>query len=75
MQKEDADQINDEGRQTDPRTNKRAKVAKWAVSEAASARLVGQKPKRSCKSDDVLDGYRRDADERTRRELDAFDNE
>ena len=75
MPKEDADQINYEGRQTDPWTNKRSKVAKWVVSEAASARLVGTKPKRSCKSNDVLDGDRRDVDERTRRDLDEFDNE
>ena len=75
MPKEDADQINDEGRQTDSRTIKRSKVAKWAVLESASACLVGQKPKRSCKSNDVLDGDRRDVDERTRRVLDESDNE
>ena len=75
MPKEDAEQINDEGRQTDSRTNKRSKVAKWAISEAASASLVGKKPKRSCKTNDVLDGDRRDVDERTRRVLDESDNE
>ena len=75
MAKEEADQINDESRQTDHRTNKRSKVAKWAVSETASSRLVGTKPKRSCKSTDVLDGDRRDVDERTRRDLDESDNE
>ena len=75
MPKEDADQINDEGRQTDPRKNKRSKVAKWAVSEAASASFVGKKLKRSCKSNDVLDGDRRDVDERTRCNLDESDNE
>ena len=42
MPKEDADQINDDSLQTDPRTNKRFKVAKWAVSKAASASLVGK---------------------------------
>ena len=75
MPNEDSDHINDEGRQTDPWTNKRANVAKWAVSVAASASLVGTKPKRSCKSNDVLDGDRRDVDERTGRDLDELDNE
>ena len=73
LHKEDADQINKEGRQTDPRTNKRAKVAKWAVSEAAAARADGKKTKRVSKSDDVFDGSRRDLDERTRRDLDDSD--
>ena len=75
MAKEDTDQINDEGRQTDSRTNKRSKVAKWAVSEVASASLVGKKPKRSCKSNDVLNADRREVDERTWRVLDESDNE
>ena len=75
LPKEDADQIIKEGRNTDSRTNKRAKVAKWAVSEAAVARAAGKKPKRSCKFDDVLDGSRRDVDERTRRDLDESDDE
>ena len=75
LPEEDADQINKEGRQTDPRTNKRAKVAKCTVSEAAAARADGKKTKRVSKSDDVLDGGRRDVDERTRRELDESDDE
>ena len=75
LPKTDADQINKEGRNTDSRTNKRAKVAQWSVSEAAVARAAGKKPKRSGKSDDVLDGSRRDVDERTRRYLDESDVE
>ena len=75
LPKEDADQINKYGRQTDPRTNKRAKVAKWAVSKSATARAVGKKTKRVSKSDDVFDGGRRDVDERTRRDLDDSDDE
>ena len=70
MPKEDTDQINDDGRQTDPRTNIRAKVAKCSVLDAVSARLVGKQPKRSCKSDDALDGDCRDVGEHTRRDLD-----
>ena len=65
MPKEDADQIKEGDRQTDPRTSKRAKVAKWAVSEAAAARATGKKLKRVSKSDHVLDGCRRDVDART----------
>ena len=75
LPKKDADQINKDGRQTDFRTNKRANVAKWAVSEAAAARSDGKKTKRVSKSDDVLDGGRRYVDERTRRDLDASDDE
>ena len=75
MPKEDADQINKKGRQTDPLTNKRAKVSKCAVLEAAAARANLKKTKRMFKSDDVLDGGRRDVDERTRRDLDDSDNE
>ena len=75
LPKEDADQINKAGRQTDPRTNKRAKVAKWTVSEAAAARANGKKTKRVSKYDDVLDGGRRDVDERTRSDLDESDDE
>ena len=75
LPKEDVDQINKNGRQTDPRTNKRAKVAKWAVSEAAAARADGKKTKRVSKSDDVFDGGRRDVDEPTRRDLDDSDDE
>ena len=75
LPKEDADQINKEGRFTDSRTNNRAKVAKWAVSEAAAARADGKKTTRVSKSDDVLDGSRRDVDERTRRDFDESDDE
>ena len=75
LPKEDADQINKEGRNTDSRTNKRAKVAKWSVSEAAVARADGKTTKRVSKSDDVFDGGRRDVDERTRRDLDDSDDE
>ena len=74
LHKENADQIKEGDHQTDPRTNKRAKVAKWTVSEAAAARATG-KLKRMSKSDDVLDGRRRDVDERTRRDLDESDDE
>ena len=59
-------------RQTDHRTNKRAKVTKWTVSEAAVARSTG-KIKRVSTSDDVLNGRRRNVDERTRRDLDESD--
>ena len=72
--KENVDQIK-EGRQTDPRTNKCAKVAKWAVSVAAAARADGNKTKRVSKSDAVIDGGLCDVDERTRRDLDEFDDE
>ena len=73
LPKEDADQINKEGLNTDSRTNKRAKVAKWSVSEAAVARAGILK--RVSKSDDVLDGRRLDVDERTRRHFDESDDE
>ena len=75
LPKKDADQIKESHSQTDSRTNKRAKVAKWTVSKAAAARAGGNKQKRSCKSDDVFDSGRRDVDERTRRDLDEFDDE
>ena len=75
LPKKAADQINKEGRNTDSRTNTRATVARWSVSKAAVARAVGKKPKRSFKSDDVLDGSRRDLDERTRRDIDESDDE
>ena len=75
LPKEDVDQINKEGRHTDSRTNKRAKVAKWSVSEAAVACVVSKKLKRSFKSDDDLDCSRRDVDERTQRDLDESDDE
>ena len=75
MPKETADQINDEGRKTDPRTNKRAKVANWEISEAASARYVETQPKRSCKFDAVFDSGRRDLKKRTQRDLDVSNNE
>ena len=74
LPKENADHINEGERQTDLRTNKRPKVAKWTVSEAAAARATG-KLKRVSKSDDVLDGRRRDVNERTRRDLDESDDE
>ena len=75
LPKKDVDQINKDGHQTDPRTNKRANLAKWAVSEAAAARSDKKKTKRVSKSDDVLDGCRRYVDERTRRDLDDSDDE
>ena len=75
LPKEDTDQIKEGDRQADPRTSKRAKVAKWAVSEAAAARATGKKLKRVSKSDDVLDGCHRDVVERTRRDLDESDYE
>ena len=75
LPKEDADQINKEIRQTDPRTNKRAKVAKWAVSEAAAARAYGKITKRVSKSDVVLDDGRCDVDKRIRRDLNESDDE
>ena len=75
LPKENADQVKKGDRQTDPRTNKCAKVAKWTVSEAAAARATGKKLKRVSKSDNVLDGCRRDVDERTRRNFDESDDE
>ena len=75
LPKETADQVEESDRQTDPRTNKRAKVAKWTVSEAAAARVTGKKLMRVSKSDYVLDGCRRDVDERTRRNLNESDDE
>ena len=74
LPKENANQIKEGDDQTDPRTNKRAKVAKWTVSEAVATRATG-KLKRASKSDDVLDCRRRDVDERTLRDLDKSDNE
>ena len=68
LPKKDADKIKKEGRQTDSQTNKRSKVAKWAVSEAAAARATGKKPKSVRKSDDVFDGSRHDVEECTRRD-------
>ena len=75
LPKENADQVKEGDRQTDPRTTKRAKVAKWMISEAAAARVIGKKLKRVSKSDDVLDGCRCDMEERTRRNLNESDNE
>ena len=72
MPKNHADNINDKYRQIDSRTNKRAK---WAVSEATSARFVEEKPKRSSKFNNGFDGNRRDVDERIRRDLDESNNE
>ena len=74
LPKEHADQIKEGDRQTDPRTNKRAKVAKWTVSEAAAARAT-RKLKRVSKFDDVLDGRGRDVNDRIRRDLDESDDE
>ena len=74
LPKNNANKIKHGDRKTDPRTNKRAKVAKWTVSEAAAARATGKNLKRVSKSDDVLDDCRRDVDERTRRDLDESDN-
>ena len=59
--KENADQVKEDDRQTDHRTNKRTKVAKWTVSEAPVACATG-KLKRVSKSDDVLNCRRRDID-------------
>ena len=42
LPKENADQVKEGDRQTDHRTNKRAKVTKWTVSEAAAARVTGK---------------------------------
>ena len=74
LPKENADQIKEGDRQTDPQTNKRAKVANWTVSEAAAARATG-KLKRVSKFDDVLDGRRHDVNERFRSDLDESDDE
>ena len=74
LPKENADQVKEGDRQTDHRTNKRAKVAKWTVSEAAVARAT-EKFNRVSKSDDVLNGRRREVNERTRRDLDESDYE
>ena len=71
---DNADLIKEGDCQTDPRTNKCPMVAKWTVSEAAATRATG-KTKRVSKFDDVLDGRRRDEDERTRRDLDEFNDE
>ena len=67
--KENADQIKKGGSHTDLRKNKRAKIAKCTVSEAAATRVTGKMLKRVSISDDVLDGCHRDVDERTRRDL------
>ena len=76
LPKEDADKIKEEnGHIADPGTKERAMVAKRAVLEAAATLGIGQNHKRVCKSDDVLDGCRRDVDERTRRDPDEADDE
>ena len=75
LPKEDADQINKDGRQTDPPTNKRSKVAKWTISAVAAARADGKTTKRVSKPYDFFDGGRRDVEERTRRDLDESDDE
>ena len=74
LPKVDSDQINTKGPQTDPGTNKCAKVAKRAVSEAAAARATGTKHKSVCKFDDVFKGGRRDVNERTRHEFHKSDD-
>ena len=74
LPKENADQVKEGARHTDHRTNNRAKVAKWTVSEAAVARATG-KLNRVSKSDDLLIGRRRDVDERTGRDLDESNYE
>ena len=56
LPKEHADQVKERDCQTDTRTIKRAKVAKWTISKAAAARASGQKLKRVSKFDDLLDG-------------------
>ena len=53
-------------------TNKRAKVAKWAVSQSVAARVGQIKAKRDHKSDNVLYGGQRDVDKRTRRDFYEF---
>ena len=77
LPKENANQLKKEEscHLADPRTKKRAKVAKRAISEAAATLEIGQKHKRVCKSDDVLDGCRHEVDECTRRDPDKADNE
>ena len=74
LPKIDANQINKENRKTDPRTNKRVKVDKLTISEAAPTYVTEEKLKRVSKFDDVLDGCRRDVNMRTRRDLDKFDD-
>ena len=61
--------------QADPLKNKRANVSKWALLKAAAARFAGKQAKQKHKSYDVLDGGRRDVDERTRRDLYKSDDE
>ena len=46
LHKENANQVKEGDCQTDRPTNKRAKVAKWTVSEAAAARVTEKKLKR-----------------------------
>ena len=67
LPKENANQINKEENSlfSDPRTKKRAKVTKRAVSAAAATVGIGQKHKRWWKSDDVLEGCRHEVDEFT----------
>ena len=74
LPKENANQVNEGDRQTDHWTNKRARVTKWTVSEAAVSRDT-EKLNRVSKSDGVLNGRRRDVDESTRHDLDECDYE
>ena len=75
LPKENANQFKESDCQTHNRTNKRAKVFKWTVSVAAAARVTWKKLKQVSKSDDVLDNCSRDVNERTRRNLNEFDDE
>ena len=70
-----ANQVKDGDGPTNTQTNKRAKVVKWTVSEAAVTRVTGKKLKRMFKPDDVLDSCRRNVDECTRRDLHGFDDQ
>ena len=72
LPKEDGEQLKKCDFQPDSRTNKRVKVDKWAVSEAAAGCVTG-KLKRLFKFNEMLNGCRRDVDERTRRDLDESD--
>ena len=74
LPKEHANQINKEYCKTDPRTNKRAKFAKLVVSKTATVCANRTKTKQVSKFDDVLDGGRRDHDERTLRDFNESDD-
>ena len=70
--KEGADSAAQEprGRKANTKKNKRFKATKRSVPKAAAGAALGKKSKRMCKSDDVLDGGRRDVAEHTRRTAD-----